>query len=192
MEPTQAFKLSTDYDGTLRKYYNHNCQVCHGEYWIPKHIKQIYCSPKCNGQAKSIRQTTDVICTRCGTNIRKRQSALLNGKHQKFFCSRKCKDLAQRLDGNCPEIRPSHYGNGIPDYRFLMMEEIQNGCIDCQEIRPYLLDVHHVDGNRRNNIKSNLKVVCANDHRRRHQQFKNGVWNFNPHVLTPQECLGEV
>jgi hypothetical protein len=188
------FIISTQYDGKPRKLYRHLCLICDVEFWVPRHKKKLCCSLTCRGKAKTKNQTVILICTRCGIEFHKRQSSLVNSKHQKFFCSRKCKDLAQRLDGDCPEIRPSHYGTGtgIHGYRLIMAKEIKDGCIDCHETQSYFLEVHHIDGNRNNNAKSNLEVVCVKDHRRRHLQFIKDTWNFSSHVLTPRENLAEV
>jgi len=53
--------------------------------------------------------------------------------------------------------------------------------------------VHHVDGDQDNNNPSNLEIVCANCHVRRHLSINvNGDWVYNPHALTPREQLAGV
>ena len=49
-------------------------------------------------------------CSNCGKGIDRVPSKLKATRHGFYFCSRKCKEKSQRLNGNCSEIQPSHYG----------------------------------------------------------------------------------
>ena len=130
------------------------------------------CSRKCSHEIRMIR--TEVECFNCGKKIIRQTSKLKLAKHGYYFCSRKCKEFSQSLEGNCSEIRPPHYKNGRYSYKNKMRQELKLGCIDCKEKRKYMLVVHHIDGDRENNVKKNLEVVCCNCHVKRHLKKTDG------------------
>ena len=165
------------------------CQNCNEEFTQRLKGKKIYCSQKCKYES-FIREVV-VKCSNCGKDVRKKASKLKNSKHGFYFCDRKCKEEAQSLEGNCLEIRPSHYGtgNGIHTYREKMKKEIKLGCVCCKEKTIYLLVVHHIDGDRTHNEKDNLEVTCCNCHIKRHLKQIEGQWKYDPHFLTPRELL---
>jgi len=94
--------------GIKRKAEKHNCSYCDKEFLrrISKKTKK-YCSDDCRKLANKI----ELICDNCGKKIFKTTSKLKNSKHGFYFCNRECKEKAQSFKGNCPEIRPSHYGH---------------------------------------------------------------------------------
>jgi hypothetical protein len=85
-------------------------------------------------------------------------------------------------------IRPSHYGTGSCKYRNYSQKEIADGCM-CGEKRPYALLIHHIDGNRKNNKKENLEVVCGTCHLLRHLKEVNGEWQYDFRALTPRDKI---
>jgi 5-methylcytosine-specific restriction endonuclease McrA len=107
-----------------------------------------------------------------------------------YFCSRKCKDDAQKI-GGVQEIMPPHYGrsNGKNVYKNLIENTCSPTCIGCSEINKYLLCVHHIDGNRNNNALSNLEIVCGNCHIKRHLKLINGEWVYDCDYLTDRDLL---
>lgn len=153
-----------------------------------KYIK-IYCSNEC--RSKSQRNRKEIECWQCGKKVEKLISKAKLAKHGIHFCSRKCKDEAQKL-GGCKEIQPPHFGtsNGLCGYHDRMLSRTDPHC-DCGERRRYLLMVHHRDGNRQNNPpdESNWEIVCWNCHVKRHLTKVDGEWRFNTKYLTPRECL---
>ncbi|MCK9434781.1 MAG: HNH endonuclease [Candidatus Cloacimonetes bacterium] len=107
------------------------------------------------------------------------------------YCCRKHKDKAQRLDSNIDALRPSHYGNGLSNYRTNAKRTMKWEC-GCGIKREYLLEVHHKDGNRKNNEIANLEIVCPTCHNLRHLKFINGKWKQNKYSLTPIEKIKEI
>ena len=71
--------------------------------------------PKCQEEDKLIKKLEtgiEVECAYCNKKFIKSNSKLNNSKSRLYFCCRKHKDLAQRLDSGeqFAKIRPSHYG----------------------------------------------------------------------------------
>jgi hypothetical protein len=117
----------------------------------------------------SRRNRVIIICDWCGKEKEKPASHKNKGKHGYNFCSRRCKDNAQRL-GGIEDIHPPHYGHTKEKYphraQFSEEEMICNRCgynefISC-------VDIHHIDFNPDNNDKDNLIPLCSNCHRALH------------------------
>ena len=142
---------------------------------------------------RTLKNTVETECYNCKKKCRKPLSKLKNSKHGFLFCSRVCKDEAQSLKGNCPEIRPDHYGTseGRGMCKKLIKSSLNPKCEGCGESKGYLLSVHHIDGNNGNNPDdgSNWEIVCANCHQKRHLKVKNGNWMYDCHSLTPRKEL---
>lgn len=177
-------------DGKKRQAVSNECKQCNKEFFYRKRKdrKQYFCSDKC----KYLFSRIEVSCALCGNKFLKRKSRLDKSRHGIFFCSRKCKDFGQRLDGGIEEIRPSHYGNGQYNYQNFINDNTYPKCIDCKEDRRYLLCVHHIDSNRTNNTKNNLEVVCYNCHVRRHLDIDGDKITYRTQSLTPRHILKEL
>lgn len=154
---------------------------------IQGRMPQECCSSKCSGKLKQIRIPN--TCQQCGNTINRKPSDFKRSKHGAYFCDRLCKEKSQSLDGKCSRIRPSHYKDGSSEYRNRMKSELAKGCVDCKEMRLYILVIHHKDGNRKNGSKDNLEVVCNNCHIKRHLFFNGETWIYNNKFLTPRNML---
>jgi 5-methylcytosine-specific restriction endonuclease McrA len=94
-----------------------------------------------------------------------------NSKSGLFFCTRKCKDEAQRI-GGLKEIMPSHYGTGQP-YRAICWRHHKKECVVCGENK--IVAVHHYDHNHNNNEPSNLIPLCPTHHVYAHSRYSDEV-----------------
>lgn len=184
-------------DGHKRKGEKANCELCSTEFVrrlkpYPGCEKKKYCTKECSDIARQDRVT--VKCEICGTQFERTKGRIKRSRNNVFFCKRECKDFAQSLEGDCKAIQPDHYGtaDGIYNYREKCKKEFLNGCVGCKEKKRYKLLVHHIDGNRRNNKKSNLEVVCYNCHAVRHLRLADGVWKFLFSALTPRHMIKEL
>lgn len=171
-----------------------NCLHCNKEFLraIKGKASRIYCSRECSGFAK-IKQI-ELECFACGKSYTRPPSkAFGRSINNVSFCSNECKYSMQTLD--CPDAPalPKHYGTSdgrSANYRRRRssLEKLKIGC-KCGEKRSYLLTIHHIDGIRTNNSQDNLECVCANCHMIRHLHLKDGIWVYNPNVLTPRDLL---
>lgn len=163
MESETDYIWSNEYDGRWRKLYKIQCQVCNKPVFVPKHrvTKNKYCSPFCANQRQ--RNRLKAYCAFCNTEFERPVTHLNNSKSGLNFCSRNCKDKAQRI-GGLEQIQPPHYnkGNSVASYRTRTLREKPNMCSLCgyaDDIR--MLDVDHIDGKRSNNNLANLQILCV-------------------------------
>lgn len=152
--------MSTEYDGANRTLYNTQCVVCGKDMWVPKHrLTKKSCSVECNVIYSKRNQVT-LSCDLCGKEFKLAKNKAKLGKTGLKFCSRECKDKAQRVEIGM--IKPAHYKTGINSYRdqaFRLYGKVCNKCGYNKDER--MLDVHHIDGDRENNDKDNLIVYCV-------------------------------
>lgn len=154
------------------------CIICSKSFYIrPSRVggnKGATCSTLCNGLRT--RKRVSVECAQCFKKFEKTLSKLSGSKSKKYFCSRICKDKAQRLDG-IVEIHPPHFGTGKSSYREIAFRHYPKRCNRCgwSEV-PAVLQVHHRDRNRDNNKFENLEVLCPNHHMIDHFKNHDGLW----------------
>lgn len=155
--------------GQMRTAVKVRCKQCNLEFlarkdWVDKGKVQ-YCSSICSNKAKHYNSSIELSCNFCGKKYRRIISKLKNSKSGLNFCSRKCKELAQSIDGNFKEIQPAHYNTGDTTYRKKAFKKYPNICAICgydRDIR--LLVVHHIDSNRKNSNIENLIILCPTCH----------------------------
>lgn len=168
------------------KFFIKKCLHCQEEFDAP--IKEHnrgnakFCSISCSSKFKNSnrdKQEPNVICSYCEQSFYKNKSKQKNSKSGHFFCSRICKDSAQRIYGNklpILSIMPQHYGV-LTDYRCLAFSSFDIKCNECNWDKiPEILEVHHIDGNRKNNDISNLRMLCPTCHRTQHFIEKSGPY----------------
>jgi 5-methylcytosine-specific restriction endonuclease McrA len=174
--------VSTAYDGKQRKLYKLDCAYCgssflHPRYKGPKYRARKYCSVECRRQATSPK-IYDLKCDTCGIMFKRSQSNLSKSKSGLRFCSRKCKDEAQRLESNNPEIHPPHYGTGVGPYREVAFRHHPSKCNRCgYDEHVGILKVHHRNRDRSNSDPENLEILCPNCHDLEHYLAKDGMYS---------------
>jgi len=144
------------------------CKVCKASFVTRIDQPATYCSLICarSGSKKWITTT----CAQCKLPFELVVSKIKKSKSGLHFCSKVCKDKAQRL-GGIVEVLPSHYGTSVLNYRRLF-EEVELSCKRCgyDEFKSSV-DIHHIDENRHNNNKENLMPLCKNCHQGLHCGF---------------------
>lgn len=160
------------------------CNLCNKEYEAEsRYLKRgqgVYCSRQCAGAAPKPRIHNSILveCGLCNKQF-SRQVSKTKSKSGINFCSRKCKDKAQSFSGGIVAIQPDHYGSnpdGV-DYRSLAFQYFVLQCKECgwNEI-PEVLEVNHIDCDRKNNNLSNLEILCPTCHAKFHYLTKTGKW----------------
>lgn len=122
------------------------------------------------------------VCDYCKKSFYKDIKERKNSRKGFTFCSRKCKDLAQRISSGekFKELRPPMYGekdSGM--YRDRALEEYGCFCKVCGYDILEILEVHYIDGNRNNNSIVNLIVLCPTHHK----EIQYGIRNINGAML---------
>jgi len=130
---------------------------------------------------QSINHFCSVVCSRLGHRKRKKFKCAFCGEQgekplQKFsksksklhFCSRRCKDLGQSITYGLEKMWPKHYnrnGGSVDFYRRLAWHSYKHYCAGCGYDKiPEILEVHHIDRNRKNNKVENLILLCSTCH----------------------------
>ncbi len=156
-----------------RKAVRRNCENCGKSFLVAIRFiikgKGNYCCKDCANEAQreKISNRVTLICSNCGVHFDRVKSKLYNSKSGLYFCSRQCKDIGQRIDSGLYDVHPSHYGNGERNYRKIAFRVYKKICACCgykEDVR--ILEVHHIDGNRKNNDICNLIIMCPNCHRK--------------------------
>jgi hypothetical protein len=172
------------------KNNKYKCEFCNKEYLRKSSQKGKFCSLECFHENRRGETSKEVVCENCNKKFRRSLSKIKRTKYNFNFCSNKCKGQAQSLSGNCPEIRAFGVSGKRICERLKSITDVSE-CVDCNENRDYMLCVHHIDGNPKNNPidGSNWEIVCRNCHRKRHLVKKNEGWVYNTKFLTPRHLL---
>ena len=168
-----------------------DCKNCQKEICVRLKDNKVYCSRKC-AQIGSRVERLKLSCSNCNKELMRTKNRLQLSKKGFNFCDRKCKEKAQEI-GGIVAIQPGHYGDGTTKYANKAFKHYGQKCIDCDVTLRALLEVHHIDGDRKNASISNLEVVCKNHHLLRHLRLKkNNEWVLDFKFLTPREKLKEI
>jgi hypothetical protein len=122
--------------------------------------------PYCNSECKRQAQITalSLNCHACGKEVVKKQSEVKKSKSGFVYCSHSCaravNDFSQIFKG---ENHPN-YTNGKASYRKFAFEHYGILCSVCGYDIEEVLEVHHRDSNRENNVIENLDVLCPTHH----------------------------
>lgn len=91
-------------------------------------------------------------------------------KDEKTVCSRSCANTYFRSGKNHP-----NYKEDIANYRVLAFRHLELVCSSCSYSKvPEILQVHHKDRDVKNNVISNLEILCPNCHQEEHFAHKDG------------------
>jgi hypothetical protein len=122
----------------------------------------------CAKERKSIPKTAQiVVCSYCNISFLRTPSKIRDSKNSLFFCCRKHKDLAQRKEFGMKQLWSSSWleTNGIGTYRRRAFEFYGETCEECgYNVNKVLIDIHHIDNNRENNLIENLIPLCVMCH----------------------------
>jgi len=153
--------ISDSYDGQTRKLFKTICGQCQKEVYKPKNClkPKNYCSLTCRSLARRKRVT--LICSLCQIKFERVVNKVAAATKGYSFCSRKCKDKAQKV-GGISAIQPPHYKDGLSEYRKRAFRVYGKICKVCDYNKfVEMLEVDHIDGNHKHNEIDNLMVLCV-------------------------------
>lgn len=164
---------------------NRLCNYCNTEYIAEQRYlnrgQGLFCSRACSSKHRSSNRdqvNPNTSCAWCQAPFYIQKSKLGTSKSGLNFCSRSCKDRAQRI-GGIQSIMPEHYNSGQHiDYRKLAFDTYARKCRACGWNKyPEVLEVNHIDCDRSNNSLENLEILCPTCHRIYHYLGSTGPWN---------------
>lgn len=133
----------------------------------------IFCSRSCrstgkfNVKYKDGEDLVDKTCLHCGNGFS--VSPRVVRRRPAKYCSRQCVNLARRYSGKTSKVMNGYRyildyqhpnridGKWVAEHR-LVVENNLNRLLDSNEA------IHHKDGNKLNNVSSNLEVMSFSDH----------------------------
>lgn len=145
-----------------------NCAACGKAFSIELkryniNIKQnirFYCSKECRDHKGS----KLCACANCGELVWRTNSQLKRSKTGLVYCSRSCAASNNNRIFKVGENHPSYNG---ASYRNTAFAQYPHKCIVCgYDEDERILEVHHIDEDRKNNNIDNLCILCPNCHRK--------------------------
>ena len=119
--------------------------------------KKTFCSRLCMAKFKESLRILS-ICPTC----RQKFSQTKWQKKNYRFCSVACKEK-----DDCRGENSRNYKNGIAIFRIISRENYGEICFSCRSTEK--IEVHHIDKNRGNNTKENLRPLCRACHHAVHK-----------------------
>ena len=168
-KPYAKYKLFIHEGEKKREALEVQCDYCGKTFLKAKRFvkngKKNFCCKECIYKS-NVKPRIRLQCDYCGKTFERLEEKLKGSKSGYYFCSKKCKDLAQKIESGFIKMIPSHYNNGdYIDYRKVAFENYEHKCHVCgYNEHEELLQVHHIDTNRFNNIKENLVILCPTCH----------------------------
>jgi hypothetical protein len=159
---------------------NTNCNWCKKSiYKRPSHFtahKKHFCDFRCQKNSEKSNNTKQCVkCSHCNVEITRTRRRLRSSKSNNHFCNVICRNrfLINHRWKNKDTVKDHGH------LRMRVINRDNNSCANClynEDIR--MLDIHHIDGNHRNNKMENLLSVCVwchGKHHRCHDPIKNNL-----------------
>ena len=161
--------------GKIYTAYEKSCEVCGTIFrTVPTSSKQKCCSRKCSD---FLRKKERIVykCAYCGVDM-----SVIKTSGRKY-CSTGCKiaALAQQRKNRYKNKRLYGKWRDSKELKQWLIER-HGKCQSCgwdKEIN--VLEMHHIDRNRRNNTEENVRLLCPNCHSIDHYAFKDGQFKNN-------------
>lgn len=159
-----------DSQGIIRTFFITTCHEC------LKPIERLKSRLKeKNYCLECLNKKTETTCSFCNLKFFIRPSRL-NPKSGFVFCSRKCKDEAQKAKHGFDKLHP-RFDSKNYHYRTKAFDHLAPKCNICNYNKHIeVLEVHHKNCNRENNDISNLEILCPTCHTEKHFLSKTGKY----------------
>lgn len=142
------------------------CRVCSNRLYIRPNKQKIgwgkYCSKNCQNLSQI--KSKEFACKECGKSVFRRPAEITKSKTGHFFCNRSCS-----MSWKNRELKSgaNHYlwAGGKATYRERFLRKSDKiRCNRCGINDVRVLDAHHKDSDRNNNVVENLEWLCKNCH----------------------------
>lgn len=132
-----------------------------------KRYKNLFCNRYCRDKFKI--KKVKVKCANCNKEIEKSPRDIKKSESGNLFCNKSCFATFNNYN------KKRNYKNGEFSYRELAFRSLPKKCNRCG-YKKYtsILEVHHKDHNRENNIINNLEILCPNCHSIEHIEKYKG------------------
>jgi len=154
--------------GAAREQTQVKCNNCGKKIWKVSHQLKYYKGHYCNIKCKDAYQDKRLVtkCAWCSKPILKSSIEIKHSKSGNVYCSQSCAtSLGNRLykfGQNNPNFKSGDHLTYRGWALFNYGKKCQNKQCPIKFNYPIkMLDVHHKDGNRKNNRLSNLEVLCV-------------------------------
>lgn len=160
-----------------------NCDYCGKE--IEKQLKKVtfarknnnkmVCSVDCSNALLSQLNNKKIAvnCNYCSIEFKKSRTKINEINN---YCSTEC--FVEWQKENLSLDNSKLYGNSINSYRKLAFKYYGKTCNRCNyDVYEQMLDVHHIDRNRKNNAVENLEVLCVWCHYMETHKVTEQTWN---------------
>ncbi len=157
---------------TYSKTCKSKCNFCDKEYDVLKYRLSIskYCSARCAAKHRRGKYIS-INCDYCKNIFEIKEKKLhLSVNH---FCNNDCKMEFYKANPHIRGIFAGHNGKSVKsNYRNIAFNLLEHRCHICKYDRfEDVLQVHHIDHNRKNNDISNLVIVCPTCHSEIHKGY---------------------
>ncbi len=151
------------YNGKKLRHFPKTCVFCQKQFWLPKYmLHQRFCSLSCRDKGTS--NKVEVDCALCAKRFKMQPSKLRNSRTGLRFCGRECKEKATS-ESHVNEkfaVLKRVKTKDVASYRIAALRVYGPRCAKCgYDKKAKMLDVDHIDSNRKNNALSNLQVLCV-------------------------------
>jgi len=155
-----------EYRKATRLKIVYSCKYCGKEVVAFKHgVHPKFCSPQCSQD----HYHPEITCLKCGIKFRTK----VMSKHKTHkYCSSRCACDAAHIQSVQIKARKKSEAKGlhfVTVVKHLRAEGRFDKCDDCGYIEcKEIIEPHHIDFNRLNNLEWNIASLCPNCHAKRH------------------------
>ena len=107
------------------------------------------------------------ICPICENEFETR----LGHPREKTVCSHSCANTYFRSGESNPNYKTDNELTGIVKYTTICFRYHEKKCVCCDERN--IVEVHHYDGNKKNDLPENLIPLCPTHHQYWHSKFRH-------------------
>ena len=139
-------------------------------------VTDILCYYGCGNKANFVNKSNNYMCSdranKCPSvrekNSKKIKSLYEKGRDAKNIYKNSSKEAKEKQVWNKGKYTAEFSYNGFGTHKKVLIEERGHKCESCNLTewlrKAITLELEHIDGDRKNNIKENLKLLCPNCH----------------------------